>query len=212
VSLRDRINQLEDRERRLLGVLILVFGVFVILVIPLGVTAYLSSVNADNESIREAIAAINDGRAMLEKRANERADVEARYARTAPALAGYLAGVADSVKVEIPETQDQQAIPHGKSFEERSNKITMRDVGMLALARFMEKLAQSGYPVSISRLNIRKRGTKPDSYNVQMTVSAYDKIAKEKPKKKAPESDEADEGDEDEDEDEDKDDEEEEEE
>jgi general secretion pathway protein M len=200
VSLRDRINQLEDRERRLLGVLILVFGVFVILVIPVGITAYLGSVKADNESVREAIAAINDGRAMLEKRAHERAQVEARYAKKTPALAGYLAGVADKVKVEIPETQDQQAIPHGKSFEERSNKITMRDVGMLALARFMERLAQSGYPVSISRLNIRKRGTKPDSYNVQMTVSAYDRIAKEKPKKQAaPESDEEDEGDEEED-------------
>lgn len=183
MSLRDRINQLEDRERRLLGVFVLVFGVFVILVIPLGVTAYLSSVQDENDAIREAIDAIDDGRAMLSRRASERADVEARYARKAPALAGYLASVAEQVSVEIPETQDQQAIPHGKSFDERSNKITMRDVGMLALARFMEKLAQSGYPISISRLNIRKRGTQPDSYNVQMTVSAYDK--KEKPKAKA---------------------------
>ena len=207
MSLRDRINQLEDRERRLLGVFVLVFGVFVILVIPLGVTAYLSSVKDDNETIREAIDAIDDGRAMLSKRAGERADVEARYARKAPALAGYLASVAEGVSVEIPETQDQQAVPHGKSFEERSNKITMRDVGMLPLAKFMEELAQSGYPVSISRLNIRKRGTQPDSYNVQMTVSAYDKKAKPKPKPKADEgedegkaNDEGDEGDEEEEE------------
>jgi general secretion pathway protein M len=198
MSLRDRINQLEDRERRLLGVLVLVFGVFVILIIPVGITAYLSSVNADNEAIREALTAIGDGRAALDKRAQERAEVEARYAQKAPALAGYLASIAEQVNVEIPETQDQQAVPHGKSFEERSNKITMRDVGMLSLARFMERLAQSGYPVAVSRLNIRKRGTKPDSYNVQMTVSAYDQKAKEKPKAKdeGEESESADEEDE----------------
>ena len=194
MSLRDRINQLEDRERRLLGVFVLVFGVFVILIVPLGVTAYLSSVNDDNEAIREAITALDDGRAVLEKRAQERAEAEARYSKQAPALAGYLASVAEKVSVEIPETQDQQAIPHGKAFEERSNKITMRDVGMLALARFMERLAQSGYPVSISRLNIRKRGTQPDSYNVQMTVSAYDK--KEVPKAKAADASDESEGDE----------------
>lgn len=190
MSLRDRINQLEDRERRLLGVFVVVFGTVVILIIPVGVMAYLSSVNADNEAIREAITAIDDGSAMLDKRASERAGVEARYAKKTPALAGYLAGVAEKVSVEIPETQDQQPVPHGKSFEERSNKITMRDVGMLALARFMERLAQSGYPISISRLNIRKRGTKPDSYNVQMTVSAYDKKAKPKAKAKVEEKDE----------------------
>jgi general secretion pathway protein M len=182
MSLRDRINQLEDRERRLLGVFVLVFGAFVILIVPVAITAYLSSVGDDNDAMREAIDSIGQSRALLDERARERSDVEARYGRKAPELAGYLAGVADNTSIEIPETQDQQAIPHGKVFEERSNKITMRDVGMLGLARFMEQLAQSGYPVSISRLNIRKRGTQPDSYNVQMTVSAYDKKESEEAK------------------------------
>lgn len=181
MTLRDRINQLEDRERRLLGVFVVVFGIFVILVVPLGLTAYLGSISSENESMREAMANLQQSRGVLEKRAEEQAATDARYERTAPALAGFLAGIAQRHKIEIPETQDQAEVPHGKRFTERSTKITLRDVGMLKLAELMQGVAASGYPVSISRMNIRKKATPPDSYNVQLTVSAFDRKAEEKP-------------------------------
>ena len=182
MTLRDRINQLEDRERRLLGVLVVVFGVITILVIPLGLTAYLGSISSENDSMREALATLQQSRSVLEKRAEEQAKMDARYERPAPPLAGFLAGIAQRHKIEIPETQDQAEVPHGKRFNERSTKITLRDVGMLKLAELMQDLAQSGHPVSISRINIRKKASPPDSYNVQLTVSAFDrKAAEEKP-------------------------------
>lgn len=182
MSLRDRINQLEDRERRLLGVLVVVFGIFTILVIPLALTAYLGSISSENESMREAMATLQQSRSVLEKRAEEQVKMDARYERQAPPLAGFLAGIAQRHKIEIPETQDQADVPHGKRFSERSTKITLRDVGMLKLAEFMQGVATSGYPVSISRINIRKKASPPDSYNVQLTVSAFDrKAAEEKP-------------------------------
>ena len=182
MTLRDRINQLEDRERRLLGVLVVIFGIFVILVVPLGLTAYLGSISSENESMREALTTLQQSRSILEKRAEEQAKMDARYEKAAPPLAGFLAGIAQRHSIEIPETQDQAEVPHGKRFSERSTKITLRDVGMLKLAELMQDLAQSGYPVSVSRINIRKKATPPDSYNVQLTVSAYDrKATEEKP-------------------------------
>lgn len=182
MTLRDRINQLEDRERRLLGVFVVIFGIFTILVIPLGLTAYLGSISSENESMREAMATLQQSRTVLEKRAEEQVKMDARYERAAPPLAGFLAGIAQRHKIEIPETQDQAEVPHGKRFSERSTKITLRDVGMLKLAEFMQGVATSGYPVSISRINIRKKASPPDSYNVQLTVSAFDrKAAEEKP-------------------------------
>lgn len=179
MTLRDRINQLEDRERRLLGILVVIFGIFVILVVPLGLTAYLGSISSENESMREALTTLQQSRSILEKRAEEQAKMDARYEKTAPPLAGFLAGIAQRHSIEIPETQDQAEVPHGKRFTERSTKITLRDVGMLKIAELMQDLAQSGYPVSISRINIRKKATPPDSYNVQLTVSAYDRKAPE---------------------------------
>jgi len=182
VTLRDRINQLEDRERRLLGVFVVVFGIFIILVIPLGLTAYLGSISSENDSMREALTNLQQSKGTLEKRAQEQAQMDRRYERKAPALAGFLAGIAQRHKIEIPETQDQAEVPHGKRFSERSTKITLRDVGMLKLAELMQDVAQSGHPVSISRINIRKKASPPDSYNVQFTVSAFDrKAAEEKP-------------------------------
>jgi len=185
VSLRERIDRLEPRERQLLGVLGAVFGVLVLLLVPIGMSAMLSSQKSQNEALRNAVDSIQKGRALVRKRTAERDAIKARYASPAPPLAGFLAKLATETGIDIPESQDRAPIPHGKRFEERSTKIALRKVGMLHLVKFMEKIEQSPHPVVISRLNIRKRGTEVDSYDVEMIVSAYDRKASTKKKKSA---------------------------
>ena len=73
-------------------------------------------------------------------------------------------------------------MPHGKRYDERSTKIVLRKVGMLKLVHLMEGIEKSGHPVTLSSLNIRKRAVEPDSYDVDMVVSAFDRKAPE-PKK-----------------------------
>jgi len=60
MSLRDRIDQLDPRERRLLNILGIVMVVFVALLLPLGVTAALAGQRSDNEALREVIARIQE--------------------------------------------------------------------------------------------------------------------------------------------------------
>jgi len=182
MALGERIQQLEPRERQLLGILLGVFAVMVLLGLPAGIAAMLSSKRSANEELRSAIDAIQAGRNAVATRKREKAAVLARYANATPPLAAFLEKKAQEAKLEIPESQDRAMVPHGKSYEERSTKIVLRKVGMLSLVTFMEKIAQSGHPVSINRLNIRKRGTEPDSYDVEMIVSAYDRKAEEKKK------------------------------
>src|SRR5690606_25309081 len=122
-------------------------------------------------------------RLVLNRRNAEVSRVEARYRKKAPELAGFLAKQADRADVEIPETQDRSTVPRGKTFKERASRIRLSKIGMLSLSKFMDSVSNSGYPVSITRLDIRKRGGKPDTYDVEMDVSAYDKEEK-KPKKK----------------------------
>lgn len=184
MSLRERIDRLEPRERQLLGVLGAVFAVLLLLLVPIGMSAMLSSQKSENEALRNAIDSIQKGRALVRKRAAERDAVKARYASPAPPLAGFLAKLATETGIDIPESQDRAPIPHGKRYEERSTKIVLRKVGMLHLVKFMEKIEQSRHPVVISRLNIRKRGTEVDSYDVEMIVSAFDRKASSKSKKK----------------------------
>lgn len=185
MTLRERFEQLEERERKLLVLFLGILTAMVLIMMPLFLTMSVGAQEDDNERVREIIQQIEDERATLSRRQADVQRVERRYARAAPALAGFLAQTADQIGVEIPETQDRSTVPHGKTFKERVTKIRLRSVGMLKLAKFMDRIENSGYAVSISKLNIKKRGTKPDEFDAEMEVSAFDREADKKPPKKA---------------------------
>lgn len=181
MSLRERFERLEEREKKLLGILGVVAVVGGVLIVPLGVAAALHSERTANQELREAIIAVEAAKPEVDAAHVQQKAIEARYANQAPPLSAYLSKLAAEVEIEIPESQDRQAVPHGKRYEERSTKIVIRKTGMLKIAKFMEKIAQSGHPLSITQLAIRKRSVEPDSYDVDMVVSAFDRKA-EKPK------------------------------
>jgi general secretion pathway protein M len=165
MSLRERLDRLEDRERRLLGIALAILLAGAILLPPVSLFAYVHAKKSEVEDVRAAIQSILD-----EEEALERARAQ---------LQAFLARLASEAGVEIPESQDRQVVPRGKRFEERSTKITLRKVGMLKLVKFLEKIVQSGHPVRITQFDVRKRGSEPDSYDVDMIVSAFDRKAPE---------------------------------
>jgi general secretion pathway protein M len=152
------------------------------LALPIGIAASVHSQASENEALREAITSIDDARDAVARQKAAREAVAQRYASPAPPLAPLLAKLAGEVQLGIPESQDRQAVPHGKRYSERATKITLRKVGMLKLVKLMERIETSGHPVSLSSLNIHKRASEPDSYDVDMVVSAFDRKAPE-PKK-----------------------------
>jgi len=177
VSLRERLQGLEERERRLLGIALLVAVVGLVLAPPVALYAILHSRRSEVESVRAAIVAIEDQADVIELAKAQKGALEQRYKKPAPQLQAFLAKLASDVGVEIPESQDRQLVPRGKRFDERSTKITLRKVGMLKLVKFLEKIEQSGHPVKVSQLDIRKRSEAPDAYDVDMIVSAFDRKA-----------------------------------
>lgn len=186
MNISDRFARLATRDQRLLNIGLLVVGVIVVVLLPLGLTILEHSRRNDNEALTAAADDIRDSLDQIEKNKLEKAVTLGRYANPAPPLAAFLAGLASEVGIEIPESQDRQAIPHGKRYTERSTKMSLHKVGMLKLSKFMERIEQSGNPIRISVLNIRKRGPEPDMYDVDMTVSAFDRAASaEKAKKPA---------------------------
>ncbi len=184
MSLRERYARLEERERRLLDVLLLIVAAMALLAPPAALLAVVHSHKSDNDAMREALDSIAEEEPAIARAKATRSAVLERYSRPAPPLAAFLSKVAGEVAIEIPESQDRQSVPHGKKFDERSTKITLRKVGMYKLLKFMEKIEQSGHPVRISQLNIRKRGTETDSYDVDMVVSAFDRKEVKEPKTK----------------------------
>jgi len=186
MNLRERIDQLEPRERHLLGILAAVFVVMLLVLLPLGLTALISSRESDNEDIRAVIEEIQQSREAIHKQQAQRDAVLARYADPAPPLAPFLAKLASESQIEIPESQDRALVPHGKKYDERSTKIVLRRVSMLNLVNFMERIAQAPNPITISRLDIRKRGTEVDSYDVELIASAWDRKADKGPARRGP--------------------------
>ncbi|HEY0465040.1 MAG TPA: hypothetical protein VGC79_12560 [Polyangiaceae bacterium] len=188
MNISDRFARLDTRGQRLLNGALLVAFVIVVVILPITLTVIVHSRSSDNQALRDAADNIADSREQIDKVKLERAVTTERYARPAPPLAAYLAGLASEVGIEIPESQDRQGVPHGKRYMERSTKMSLHKVGMLKLVKFMERIEQSGNPIVISALNIRKRGPEPDMYDVEMMVSAFDRSASPDKPKKATES------------------------
>lgn len=184
MTLRDRFEALAPREKRLLGILAAVAGVLILAAIPVGVMALLGDAETTHDELVEAIERIEaEGEGVRERQA-ERDAILRRYDTSVAALPGLLDKAAQGAGISIPESKEPSPVAHGKKFEERFISLTLRKVGLLELVKFMEKLSGTAEPISISKLNIRKRGAEPNAYDVQMTVSAYHRIA---PKEKAAE-------------------------
>lgn len=176
MSLQDRIAALEPREKRLIGVLVVVFAVVILLSIPVGVSALLSDETEAHAQLTEAIERLeSEGEAIRERQAAREA-LLARYESPAPPLAGFLSKAAAASSLAIPESKPESPIGHGKRYEERPTAISFRRVGLLELVQFMERVSGGREPIAITKLNVRKRGTEPNSYDVQMTVSAYHRL------------------------------------
>ena len=66
-------------------------------------------------------------------------------------------------------------VPHGKRYVEHGTNIHLKKTGMLPLARFMETIEKSGYPIAVTRLDLRKRSGENDSYDVEFGAASYDR-------------------------------------
>lgn len=167
--------QVNTRERRLLAVLAFVGGVVLLLSIPFALEAIVRASASENDELRQALSDVQEARVRVRERQAKKDAIAARYAKKAPALAGYLEKTAHAQKLEVPDSTPLPDVPHGKRYVEHGTSIHLKKTGLLALSKFLESIEQSGFPVAISRLGIRKRSAEPDSYDVEVGLSSYDR-------------------------------------
>ena len=173
--LREWFDKLAPRERRMMGALGIALALFMLFLIPIGVSLALGSRRDANKSLRDAIHAVKNAREDVQKRQAKRDAIVARYVNRAPALAGLMEKAARDNKLDLLETADRPEVPHGKRYNERTTVGRVRKTTMLQLAKMLEQIEQLRMPVYVSRLNIRRRGGERDSYDVELGVSAFDR-------------------------------------
>jgi general secretion pathway protein M len=167
--------QMNARERRLLGVLGFVGAVLLLLAVPFGLEAVVRSDQSENDALRQALTDVQDARGRVRERQAKKDAIAARYAKKAPSLAGYMESEARQQKLEVTDSTPLPDVPHGKRYVEHGTNIHLKKTGMLPLARFLESIEKSGYPLALTRLNVRKRSGENNAYDVEVGVSSYDR-------------------------------------
>ncbi len=147
----------------------------IVLALPIYVIKSVSDKRSENEQLRALVDSIYEARASIGERKAKHDALLARYGKPAPALAGFIEEASRANNIGAAESQDRPEAPHGKRYTERMTVVKMHKVGMLALAKMLEKIEQSGFAVVISKLNIKPRAGEPDSYEVELGVSAFDR-------------------------------------
>ena len=175
MTLRERFEKLEPRERRLLTILGGILAAAIVLALPIYVIKSVSDKRSENEQLRALVDSIYEARASIGERKAKHDALLARYGKPAPALAGFIEEASRANNIGAAESQDRPEAPHGKRYTERMTVVKMHKVGMLPLAKMLEKIEQSGFAVVISKLNIKPRAGEPDSYEVELGVSAFDR-------------------------------------
>jgi general secretion pathway protein M len=189
MALFDRFN-LNPREQKLAQALVVIFGAMLLLGVPVGLESYVASKRAENQELRDALDAVQSARTQIHDRQAKKDAIAARYAIKAPELAGYLEQTAKKQKIEITDSVDRPPVPIGKHYIERSTTIHLKKSGLLGITRLIEALELSGSPIAVTRMNLRRRMGEQDSYDVELGVSAWDRLEKpvtpDKDKEKKP--------------------------
>jgi general secretion pathway protein M len=165
---------LNPREQRVASIALIVFLVFVVIGLPVALQSVVASRASDNDDLRSALSAVQTARSQVKERQVAKDAIAGRYKKKAPPLAGGVEQAARSQKLEVSDSTDRPDIPYGKKYVERSTVSHLKKAGMLPIIKFLETIEKSGYPVAVSRLNIRKRSAETDSYDVEVGVSAFD--------------------------------------
>ncbi|HEX7663377.1 MAG TPA: hypothetical protein VF407_02660, partial [Polyangiaceae bacterium] len=143
--------------------------------IPVVVESILIARRAEISDLRESIEAVQGARASIRDRQARHDSIASRYAKKPPLLAGFLQDTARAQKLEVTDSTDRPDVPIGKKYVEKSTVVHLKKVGMYPLAKFMEAIEQSGSPITISQLALRKRGGENDSYDVEIALSAFER-------------------------------------
>lgn len=155
-------------------------ALLVLVVLPLALTVLGFVKRSANAELRDTLQKVQTARNEIRARNAKKDSVVQRYARKVPALAGYIEQAAKTHKLEVSDSNDRQAITYGKRYTERITVVHIKKAGLLPLTRMLEGFEQSGSPLSISRLNMRKRAAEPNTYDIELGLSAFDR---EEPKK-----------------------------
>lgn len=178
-SLRDSWEKLSDRERRLLSISSGVFGAVLIFVAVWTTSSAVAEVEEERDDIRKVLADIDRAADSLQKRAAERAAVEARFRNKAPALAAFVEGKAKEQGLEVRQVlEEPQKDVNG--YRRQSVRVSFQGASLRPVVRLLTSISEENLPIAVDRIHVQHYAA-GDSYKVDIGIVGFDP-----PKGKAP--------------------------
>jgi general secretion pathway protein M len=179
-------NRMAPRERRLVGILGGALGVALVVAVALITAQTLGELKDTNEASREALAAIAKHRGeFLEAKSRMQAQ-EMRIGSEPPQLAADLESAAREVGIAIPENQPRPAVPAGKRYLEHSVDVTLRQVDLLSLSKFLQRLETGRRVIVVTRMNLKRTFAEGDKLNVSLTATTWERVPETRKKPATP--------------------------
>jgi type II secretory pathway component PulM len=170
-------NRMAPRERRLVSVLAGAVLAVLVVVVTLLTAQTLAEIKQTNEGAREALAAIAKHRDEFQEAKNRMLVQEVRIGTEQPQLAADLEAAAHETGIQIPETASRPPVPAGRRYLEHSVDVTLRQVDLLSLSKFLSKLETGRRLIVITRMNIKRSFAEGEKLNVSLTATTYEKVA-----------------------------------
>ena len=173
--LQNMISGLSERERRLVIVAGLVFAAFIVLLFWFLVNSKVGDLREKNENYSELLRLIDAKKQAYVDRLRESEAVQ-KTGKPTP-LRTLVDKISKELDVNVPDIKELPEQRPGANWLERSVEISMRDIGLVALTRFMERVESNRqkFPIAIAKLEVRNRKRTPDTYNVKMTIATYER-------------------------------------
>jgi type II secretory pathway component PulM len=170
--LRNAWEELNDREKRLVGTLGVIAACF-ILGFPLFWTAHQNSeIEEENAQLRSALTLIDSKRAQLQALAEARRNSAQRYLHHTPPLGSFLESKAGDHSLKIGEVTDQPEKSSG-NYNRRSVRASINDVGLTGIVDLLGDIETSEYPVAVDHLQI-EHYTPGDTFRAKVGVLTFD--------------------------------------
>jgi general secretion pathway protein M len=174
-TVRGAMAGLSPREKRLLLLLAVVFGVLTFIGLYWYTSSKLADIERDSAEIKDSLRTIQRMRGRIAQRIASRDAILVRYQTRAPALTSFVEEQAGAAHVQVSESQDRPPVPAGRRFTERSVSIRLRAVGIDAVTDFMDRIEAAPFPVAITSVRIRRRFGEANKFDVDdMVITTWD--------------------------------------
>ncbi|HKP60510.1 MAG TPA: type II secretion system protein GspM [Polyangiales bacterium] len=168
-------ENLNDRERRMLSLLGIVFAALLLVFPPVLLIMDNAALEDQNSELRNVVEQLDTQRAKLARIQQERRNAEQRYLNKTPPLGSFLESEAKKQGLTLQEVTDQPEKTVGR-FLRRSVTVALPQVALTPLINLLSSIVESGHPVAIDQLSI-DHYQPGDQFNVKLGVLTFDKLS-----------------------------------